>query len=61
MGNDTASQLQYFARAMKAPRIGEAAMRLADQARRAGWPHEECVWRCLPSYEAIHSRRNAAR
>jgi DNA replication protein DnaC len=26
---------------MKAPRIGEAAARLADQARDAGWSHEE--------------------
>jgi hypothetical protein len=33
--------LDNYARAMKAPRIGEAATRLADQARDAGWSHEE--------------------
>ena len=34
-------QLDYLARALKAPRIREAASRLADQARDAGWSHEE--------------------
>jgi DNA replication protein DnaC len=33
--------LDNYARAMKAPRIGEAATRLADQARDVGWSHEE--------------------
>ena len=36
-----AKQLAYLARALKAPRIGEAAARLAEQARDAGWSHEE--------------------
>jgi DNA replication protein DnaC len=34
-------QIEYLARALKAPRIREAAARLADQARDAGWSHEE--------------------
>jgi DNA replication protein DnaC len=41
MGNDTTSQIEYFARALKAPRIREAAARLAEQAREASWTHEE--------------------
>ena len=34
-------QLTYLAGALKAPRITEAAARLADHARDAGWTHEE--------------------
>jgi DNA replication protein DnaC len=34
-------QLTYLAAALKAPRISEAAARLADHARDAGWTHEE--------------------
>lgn len=33
--------LTYLAAALKAPRITEAAARLADHARDAGWTHEE--------------------
>ncbi len=39
--DEATKQLAYLARALKAPRIGEAAARLADQAREAGWSHEE--------------------
>ncbi len=35
------TQLTYLAAALKAPRITEAAARLADHARDAGWTHEE--------------------
>jgi DNA replication protein DnaC len=38
---EMAKQIEYLARALKAPRIREAAARLADQARDAGWSHEE--------------------
>ena len=38
---EVTKQLAYLARALKAPRIGEAAARLGDQAREAGWSHEE--------------------
>ncbi|HSL37363.1 MAG TPA: ATP-binding protein [Arthrobacter sp.] len=47
-------QIEYYARAMKAPRIREAAARLADQAREAGWSHEEYL-------AAVLSREVAAR
>ena len=39
--NEALKQLTYLAAALKAPRITEAAARLADQARDAGWTHEE--------------------
>jgi DNA replication protein DnaC len=38
---ETARQIRYLAAALKAPRITEAAVRLADQARDAGWTHED--------------------
>ncbi len=38
---ETLKQLTYLASALKAPRITEAAARLADHARDAGWTHEE--------------------
>nr|AIU93574.1 hypothetical protein LRS1606.140 [Rhodococcus sp. NS1] len=34
-------QIHYLAAALKAPRITEAAARLADQARDAGWSFED--------------------
>jgi DNA replication protein DnaC len=39
--SDTAKQIRYLAAALKAPRITEAAARLASQARDAGWTHED--------------------
>jgi hypothetical protein len=39
--SETAKQIGYLAAALKAPRIGEAAIRLAGQARDAGWTHED--------------------
>jgi DNA replication protein DnaC len=41
MGETTLTQIEYLARALKAPRIREAASRLADQARADGWSHED--------------------
>lgn len=38
---DTMKQLRYLAAALKAPRITEAAARLAEQARDASWTHED--------------------
>ena len=40
-GTEALKQLTYLASALKAPRITEAAARLADHARDAGWTHEE--------------------
>jgi DNA replication protein DnaC len=39
--SELAKQIGYLAAALKAPRIGEAAIRLAGQARDAGWTHED--------------------
>jgi len=39
--DDTMKQLRYLAGALKAPRITEAAGRLAEQARDANWTHED--------------------
>jgi DNA replication protein DnaC len=39
--SDVMKQLRYLAAALRAPRITEAAGRLADQARDAGWTHED--------------------
>src|SRR6478735_2389512 len=39
--SEALKQLTYLAAALKAPRITEAAARLADHARDAGWTHEE--------------------
>jgi DNA replication protein DnaC len=41
MSGGAASQIEYYARALRAPRIGDAFRRLGDQARDAGWSHEE--------------------
>jgi DNA replication protein DnaC len=38
---ESIKQIHYLAAALKAPRITEAAQRLADQARDAGWTHED--------------------
>ncbi|WP_304438553.1 ATP-binding protein [Mycobacterium sp. GA-2829] len=44
----------HCAQALKAPRIRESAARLAEQARDAGWTHEEYL-------AAVLSREGAAR
>ena len=38
---DTNKQIEYYATALKAPRIRDSATRLAEQARDASWSHEE--------------------
>jgi DNA replication protein DnaC len=54
---DTMKQLRYLAAALKAPRITEAAARLADQARDSGWTHEDYLAAVL---EREVSARNAS-
>jgi DNA replication protein DnaC len=56
-GDDTMKQLRYLASALKAPRITEAAARLADQARDANWTHEDYLAAVL---EREVSARNAS-
>jgi DNA replication protein DnaC len=55
--DDTMKQLRYLASALKAPRITEAAGRLAEQARDAGWTHEDYLAAVL---EREVSARNAS-
>src|SRR5215469_4140859 len=55
--DDTMKQLRYLAAALKAPRITQAAQRLADQARDAGWTHEDYLAAVL---EREVSARNAS-
>jgi len=50
-------QIHYLAAALKAPRITEAAARLADQARDAGWSFEDYLAAVL---EREVSARNAS-
>ena len=54
MTSQTMKQITYLAAALKAPRITEAAARLADHARDAGWTHEDYL-------AAILEREVAAR
>jgi DNA replication protein DnaC len=54
---DAVKQIHYLAAALKAPRITEAASRLADQARDAGWTHEDYLAAVL---EREVSARNAS-
>jgi DNA replication protein DnaC len=55
--DDTMKQLRYLAAALKAPRITEAAQRLAEQARGANWTHEDYLAAVL---EREVSARNAS-
>src|SRR5690349_2897973 len=55
--SETVKQIHYLAAALKAPRITEAAARLADQARDAGWTHEDYLAAVL---EREVSARNAS-
>ena len=54
---DTLKQIRYLAGALKAPRLVDAATRLADQARDAGWTHEDYLAAVL---EREVSARNAS-
>lgn len=55
--SDALKQLHYLASALKAPRISEAAARLADEARDGGWTHEDYLAAVL---EREVSARNAS-
>ena len=54
---ESVKPITYLAAALKAPRITEAAARLADQARDAGWTHEDYLAAVL---EREVSARNAS-
>jgi DNA replication protein DnaC len=55
--SDAVKQITYLAGALKAPRITEAAARLAEQARAANWTHEDYLAAVL---EREVSARNAS-
>jgi DNA replication protein DnaC len=55
--SESVKQIIHLATALKAPRITEAAARLADQARDAGWTHEDYLAAVL---EREVSARNAS-
>jgi len=52
--SQAAKELEYYTRALKAPRIREAAAKLAEQARAEGWTHEDYL-------AAVLAREVAAR
>jgi DNA replication protein DnaC len=54
---ESVKQIRYLAAALKAPRITEAAQRLATQARDSGWTHEDYLAAVL---EREVSARNAS-
>ena len=54
MAEDPIKAVLHYAQALKAPRIRDSAARLAEQARDAGWTHEEYL-------AAVLSREVAAR
>jgi DNA replication protein DnaC len=54
---ESVKQISYLAGALKAPRISDAATRLADQARDAGWTFEDYLAAVL---EREVSARNAS-
>ena len=54
MAEDPLKAVLHYAQALKAPRIRDSAARLAEQARDAGWTHEEYL-------AAVLSREVAAR
>jgi DNA replication protein DnaC len=56
-GGEAVKQITYLAGALKAPRITEAAARLAEQARAANWTHEDYLAAVL---EREVSARNAS-
>src|SRR3954453_5058519 len=63
---ESVKQLHYLAASLKAPRITEAASRLADQARDAGWSFEDYLAAVLerevsaPNASGAHLRIRAA-
>jgi DNA replication protein DnaC len=46
-GRDTATEVAFLTRALKAPTLRESVPRLADRARAESWTHEEFLVACL--------------
>src|SRR3954454_11937072 len=46
-GRDTTAEIAYLTRALKAPTLRDAVVRLGERARTEGWTHEEFLTACL--------------
>jgi DNA replication protein DnaC len=46
-GRDTAAEISFLTRALKAPTLRESVPRLAERARAESWTHEEFLAACL--------------
>jgi DNA replication protein DnaC len=46
-GRDTASEIAFLTRALKAPTLRESVARMAERARTESWTHEEFLAACL--------------
>jgi DNA replication protein DnaC len=46
-GTDTAADIAFLTRALKAPTLRASAARLAERARAEAWSHEEFLVACL--------------
>jgi len=57
--SDTASQIAYLARVLKAPALRDSAERLAAAARDSGWTHQEYLAACLEAEAATRSAHGA--
>ena len=44
---DSAAEIAYLTRALKAPTLRDAAGRLGERARTEAWTHEEFLIACL--------------
>ena len=57
--SDTAAQIAYLARVLKAPALRESAERLAAAAQDGGWTHQEYLAACLEAEIATRSAHGA--
>jgi crotonobetainyl-CoA:carnitine CoA-transferase CaiB-like acyl-CoA transferase len=57
--SDPSKQISYLAAALKAPRIRDAATRLAAQAGDAGWTHEDYLMAVLDREVATRNASEA--
>ncbi|MFI9825943.1 ATP-binding protein [Streptomyces sp. NPDC052013] len=58
-GRDMECELAFFAQALKAPALRDAAARLAERAKAEGWPDEEYPAACLQREVAARDAHGA--
>jgi hypothetical protein len=56
---DVSSELVCLTKALKAPALRDAAVRLAERAREEGWSHEEYLAACLQREVAARGSHGA--